>query len=85
MPKKARNRVGRWTSKELKNLKLAMTLYGDQSWKKIQTFLLQRQKSKITRSKSIKKNNQICYTYRSIKAIQNKIYQIKPDIELEND
>lgn len=29
LPSNSRNRLGRWTSKELKYLKLGMTLYGD--------------------------------------------------------
>jgi hypothetical protein len=70
-----------------------MSIFGDQSWKKIQRFLIQRIKdSKKSRSIQKKyKNGQLVnssessyyYTYRSIKAIQSKIYQVKPDVERE--
>ena len=36
LPKNSLNRVGRWTNQEISNLKLAMAIFGDQSWKKIQ-------------------------------------------------
>lgn len=36
LPKNSQNRVGRWTHHEISNLKLAMAIFGDQSWKKIQ-------------------------------------------------
>ena len=36
LPKNSQNRVGRWTHNEISNLKLAMAIFGDQSWKKIQ-------------------------------------------------
>ena len=35
LPENAHNRVGRWTHKELNNLKMAMTIFGDQAWRKI--------------------------------------------------
>ena len=75
MPKNSQNRVGRWTQQELSNLKLAMAIFGDQSWKKIQQFLIQREKDS-KKSKTIAKKKPE-YTYRSVKAIQSKIYQIK--------
>lgn len=40
LPENAQNRVGRWTHKELNNLKMAMTIFGDQAWRKIQRFLI---------------------------------------------
>jgi hypothetical protein len=40
MPENAHNRVGRWTGKEINNLKLGMSLFGDQAWRKIQRFLI---------------------------------------------
>ena len=58
-----------------------MTIFGDQSWRKIQRFLLYKEKLVKSKSLGIKKNDKLCYTYRSVKAIQNKIYQIKPEIE----
>lgn len=82
LPKNSQNRVGRWTQQELGNLKLAMNIFGDQSWKKIQQFLIQReQESK--KSKTIVKDKPTQYTYRSVKAIQSKIYQIKQRVESE--
>lgn len=99
LPENAQNRVGRWTHKELNNLKMAMTLFGDQSWRKIQRFLIQRD-NESRKSRQIKKDRAnkspgACassitsinyqHTYRSIKAIQSKIYQIKQDLEKEND
>jgi uncharacterized protein YlaI len=50
-----------------------MTIFGDQSWKKIQRFLVQESKSLI-QSKQIQKKQCGQFTYRSIKAIQSKIY-----------
>jgi len=35
LPANSQNRVGRWTHSELVSLKTAMTIFGDQSWKKI--------------------------------------------------
>lgn len=58
-----------------------MAIFGDQSWKKIQQFLIQKEKES-KKSKTIKKAD---YTYRSVKAIQSKIYQIKPRVETELD
>ena len=81
LPKNSQNRVGRWTHHELANLKLAMAIFGDQSWKKIQKFLVQNEKES-KKSKTIKKAE---FTYRSVKAIQSKIYQIKPRVESELD
>ena len=40
LPENAHNRVGRWTGKEINNLKLGMGLFGDQAWRKIQRFLI---------------------------------------------
>lgn len=77
-----------------------MNLFGDQAWRKIQRFLIQKEQES-RRSKNIKKErsaqrlsggccnssmNSIksyLYTYRSVKAIQSKIYQIKPEFERE--
>ena len=56
-----------------------MAIFGDQSWKKIQQFLIQREKE-AKKSKTIKKAE---FTFRSVKAIQSKIYQIKPRVEIE--
>lgn len=81
LPKNSQNRVGRWTHHEISNLKLAMAIFGDQSWKRIQQFLIQKEKES-KKSKTIKKAE---YTYRSVKAIQSKIYQIKPRVETELD
>lgn len=91
LPKHATKRVGRWTHKELNSLKLAMTLFGDQRWKKIQEFLVYREKEQ-KKSKTItkQKGKSDIYgpgiiTYRSVKAIQSKIYQIKSRVESELD
>lgn len=87
LPQNSQNRVGRWTNQELASLKLAMSIFGDQSWKKIQQFLIQREKDS-KKSKSILKKeklNSSQFTYRSIKAIQSKIYGIKPELEKENE
>ena len=43
-PEGAHNRVGRWTNTELTKLKLAMSIFGDQSWKKIRKFLIIEEK-----------------------------------------
>jgi hypothetical protein len=61
-----------------------MTIFGDQSWKKIQRFLVNRELDS-RKSKAIKKCEEDSYfhTYRSVKAIQSKIYQIKPEVEQE--
>lgn len=76
-----------------------MNLFGDQSWRKIQKFLIHKQED-LKKSKQIKKERafnrkwspQGCnssigsvnmHTYRSVKAIQSKIYQIKQDSERE--
>lgn len=40
LPESANNRTGRWQPSELVNLKLAMGVFGDQSWRKIQRFLV---------------------------------------------
>ena len=80
LPNNAHNRVGRWTHLELTSLKLAMAIFGDQSWKKIQKFLIY-QENENKKSKNITKGKT---TYRSVKAIQSKIYQIKPEVETEN-
>ena len=48
-----------------------MTIFGDQSWKKIQRFLVH------------KEGESTDITYRSVKGIQSKIYQLKPEIERE--
>ena len=91
LPQNSNNRVGRWNQEELASLKLAMSIFGDQSWKKIQRFLIQRIKDS-KKSRSIQKkykhgsmgsDNSYYYTFRSIKAIQSKIYQVKPDVERE--
>ena len=58
-----------------------MAIFGDQSWKKIQQFLIQKEKES-KKSKNIKKAD---FTFRSVKAIQSKIYQIKPRVEVELD
>ena len=50
-----------------------MTIFGDQSWKKIQRFLVH----------SHKEGESTDITYRSVKGIQSKIYQLKPEIERE--
>ena len=42
LPENGYNRVVRWTSQEINNLKLGMSLFGDQAWRKIQRFLIQR-------------------------------------------
>ena len=86
LPKHATKRVGRWTHKELNSLKLAMTLFGDQRWKKIQEFLVYREREQ-KKSKTItkQKRNPEIITYRSVKAIQSKIYQIKSRVESELD
>lgn len=99
LPENAQNRVGRWTHKELNNLKMAMTLFGDQAWRKIQRFLIQRdnesRKSRHIKKERTNKSPGVCassitsinqqHTYRSVKAIQSKIYQIKSDVEKENE
>jgi len=78
------NRTARWKLQELNSLKTAMTIFGDQSWRKIQRFLVQEQKTQ-TQSKQISKSQGAKqFTFRSIKAIQNKIYQIKTEVEQEN-
>lgn len=76
-----------------------MSVFGDQAWRKIQRFLIQRQED-VRRSKLIKKERSLnrkwsppgctssmgsvnMQTYRSVKAIQSKIYQIKQDSEKE--
>jgi starvation-inducible outer membrane lipoprotein len=56
-----------------------MAIFGDQSWKKIQQFLIYREKDS-KKSKTIKK---VDFTFRSVKAIQSKIYQIKSRVESE--
>ena len=57
---------------EKNSLKLAMSIFGDQSWKKIQRFLVNRELDH-RKSKTIKKQGdeaQLYYhTYRSVKAI----------------
>jgi len=58
-----------------------MAIFGDQSWKRIQQFLIQKEKES-KKSKTIKKAD---FTFRSVKAIQSKIYQIKPRVEIELD
>jgi hypothetical protein len=58
LPKNAQKRVGRWTHKELNSLKLAMTLFGDQRWKKIQEFLVYREKD-LKKSRTILKKDKI--------------------------
>jgi hypothetical protein len=63
LPNNALNRVGRWTNYELSKLKLSMAIFGDQSWKKIQKFLIVEENLK---SKNIYKGKT---TYRTIKAI----------------
>ena len=35
VPPNSQNRIGRWSNQELGSLKLAMSIFGDQSWKKI--------------------------------------------------
>jgi len=77
IPPTYQNRVGRWTNSELASLKIAMSIFGDQSWKKIQRFLIQ------DNSQKTKQINKYEITYRSVKAIQSKIYQIKPELEQE--
>ena len=102
LPENGVNRVVRWTGQEINNLKLAMSLFGDQAWLKIQRFLIQRDNDN-RRSKQIKKERSTNYnkaspqgcnssmgshnmqTYRSVKAIQSKIYQIKQDFEKKQD
>ncbi len=64
----------RWSHKELSSLKLAMALFGDKNWPKLEQFLVKKESSKgICKPK---------YTYRSIKAIQSKIYQLKTEADL---
>ena len=74
-----------------------MNIFGDQQWKKIQRFLIlkdsESKKSKNIQKKdklsSIKESGASSsfsqqsgiYTYRSVKAIQSKIYQIKPEVK----
>lgn len=64
----------------MNSLKLAMTLFGDQRWKKIQEFLVYREKEqKKSRTITKQKNKTDLFssgtlTYRSVKAIQSKIY-----------
>lgn len=82
----------------MNSLKLAMTLFGDQRWKKIQEFLVYREKELNKKSRTITKQKNMnlnlnkselinyssgTITYRSVKAIQSKIYQIKPRVESE--
>ena len=51
LPPNSSKRVGRWNQEELASLKLSMSIFGDQSWKKIQRFLIQKEKdSKKSRS-----------------------------------
>jgi len=84
LPLNASNRNTRWTHSEKSSLKLAMTIFGDQSWKKIQRYLVNRELDS-RKSKTIKKSDEDLYyhTKRSVKAIQSKIYQIKPEVEQE--
>ena len=44
LPSNSQYRNGRWTHHELSNLKLAMSIFGDQSWRKIQQFLIHKDK-----------------------------------------
>ena len=64
-PEGAHNRVGRWTNTELTKLKLAMQIFGDQSWKKIRKFLIIEEKE----SKKSKAITKVKTTFRSVKAI----------------
>lgn len=57
-----------------------MAIFGDQSWKKIQKFLIVEENNN-NKSKNIYKGKT---TYRTVKAIQSKIYQIKSTVEQEN-
>lgn len=57
-----------------------MNIFGDQSWRKIQRFLVQKEQES-RRSKGIKKELQDACTIRSVKAIQSKIYQIKHEVD----
>lgn len=81
-PPNYQNRIGRWTNLEISQLKIAMSIFGDQSWKKIQRYLVQESRA-LSQSKQISKKQPSQFTYRSIKAIQSKIYQIKSEIEDE--
>lgn len=71
IPLNASNRNTRWTHSEKNSLKLAMSIFGDQSWKKIQRFLVNREPD-LRKSKTIKKGGDeqfFVHTYRSVKAI----------------
>lgn len=74
-----------------------MNIFGDQQWKKIQRFLILKdneskkskniqKKDKLSGTKesgvsSSSSQQSGVYTYRSVKAIQSKIYQIKPEVK----
>ena len=58
-----------------------MQIFGDQSWKKIMKFLIIEEKE----SKKSKTISKVKTTFRSVKAIQSKIYQIKKEVEAENN
>ena len=57
-----------------------MSIFGDQAWKKIQRFLVMKESSGNGSDA-----DGMCITYRSVKGIQSKIYQIKPEVERDAD